>query len=151
MKTIALNQIEDFLNSDSFLLYGVSATKQKFGNTIFKELNSKAFKLFPIHPTLEKIENQNCYTNLSDLPEKPKAAIICTKPDKAETILKELKAFGINKVWLQQGSFKKESHMEFEKEFDNFIFGKCILMFANQNGIHKFHSKLLRFFGKYPN
>jgi uncharacterized protein len=150
MKTIPISLINDFLNSQNFVLFGVSENKQKFGNTIFKELSSLDIKIFPIHKSMQTFENQRCYKSIEDLPSKPQAAIVCTKSDLTEAILSELSKTGIDKVWLQQGAANREIIDKFEKEFSVLISGKCILMFANQRGIHKFHSQILRFFGKYP-
>ena len=52
MKPISLNQIEDFLKSGPFVLYGVSHAKNKFGNTILKELNANGIRVYPIHREL---------------------------------------------------------------------------------------------------
>jgi predicted CoA-binding protein len=150
MKTISLNQIEEFLGNDSFVLYGVSTRKDKMGNSIFKELTKNGYKLFPIHKEMETFENQKCFKNLAELPSKVNAAIVCTKHEKTEVILEELQNHGIKSVWLQQGSASPEIIQNANENFDNVISGKCILMFANQTGVHKFHSRILKFFGRYP-
>ena len=150
MKLTTLNQIEDFLKSGPFVLYGVSKVKQKFGNTILKELTAKGFRVFPIHKELKEVENQKCYKDLGELPEKVGAAILCTKPEKTILILEELKASGIKNIWLQQGSANPEIYEKAILDFDNVIYHKCILMFAIQTGVHKFHARVLRFFGSFP-
>jgi predicted CoA-binding protein len=150
MKPTTLNQIEDFLKSGSFVLYGVSRAKNKFGNNILKELNAKGFRVFPIHKELDEVENLKCYRDLSKLPEKVDAAIVCTKPEKTAQILEELKASGIKNIWLQQGSANTGIYEKAILDFDNVIYNKCILMFAIQTGVHKFHARILRFFGSFP-
>ena len=149
-KPTTLNQIEDFLKSGPFVLYGVSKVKQKFGNTILKELTAKGFRVFPMNKNLEEIESIKCYKHLSELPEKVGAAIICTKPEKTAMILEELKALGIKNIWLQQGSANPGIYEKAILDFDNVIYHNCILMFAIQNGVHKFHAGILRFFGFLP-
>jgi predicted CoA-binding protein len=150
MKPISLNQIEDFLKSGPFVLYGASKVKQKFGNTILKELNAKGIRVFPIHKELKEVENLKFYKDLAGLPEKMGAAILCTKPEKTILILEELKAAGIKNIWLQQGSANLGICEKAILDFDNVIYHKCILMFANQTGVHKFHARILRFFGSFP-
>ncbi len=93
MKTISLNQIENFLAGKSFVLFGVSKIKGKMGNSIFRELNNNGYKVFPIHKELESIDNTRCYKELSELPEKVDSAIICTKEEHTFGILPELKDF----------------------------------------------------------
>ena len=150
MNPTSLNQIEDFLKSGPFVLYGVSKVKQKFGNTILKELIAKGFRVFPLHKDLEEVENIKCYRRLSDLPEKVGAAIVCTKPEKTAVLLAELKDSGIKNIWLQQGSATAGNIEKAKIDFENVVYHKCILMFANQKGVHKFHAGILRFFGKFP-
>ncbi|MEI6137851.1 MAG: CoA-binding protein [Mariniphaga sp.] len=149
-KPTTLNQIEDFLKSGPFVLYGVSKVKQKFGNTILKELIAKGFRIFPMYKNLEEIENIKCYKHLSELPEKVGAAIVCTKPEKTAVILEGLKASGIKKIWLQQGSANSGIYEKALMDFDSVIYHKCILMFAIQTGMHQFHARILRFFGSFP-
>lgn len=150
MKSVQLSQISSFLENPSFVLYGVSSKPNKMGNSILKELSNNGLRIFPIHKEMESLEKHQCYKNLSQIPEIPKAAIVCTKDEKTSAILDELSEQGIRQVWLQQGSASAETIEDAKTKFDNLIFGKCILMFANQTGIHKFHSKILKIFGRYP-
>ena len=150
MDSISLNLIEDFLKSGPFALYGVSKVKQKFGNTILKELTAKGFRVFPMHKDLEEVENIRCYKRLQELPEKVDAAIVCTKPEKTAVLLAQLKDSGIKNIWLQQGSANIGIYEKAKMDFENVIYNKCILMFAIQTGVHKFHAGILRFFGKFP-
>jgi predicted CoA-binding protein len=150
MKTITLNQINEFLSYSPMVLYGVSSSPHKMGNSIFKELSANGYKIYPMHKTMESFEGNKCYSNLDEIPEKPLAAIICTKNDKTKLILSEIVNFEIKNVWLQQGSANPETIENSSGNFDNLIYGKCIMMFGNQTGIHKFHSRLLKFFGRFP-
>ena len=150
MKPVNLSQIDTFLKNDTFLMYGVSRNKQKFGNVIFKELTQKGFKLFPIHSEMEMFENQKCYKNLTELSGHTESAIICTKPEKTARILEELKNYGVKYIWLQRGSADEEIITKANEDFQVMVCDKCILMFANPSGIHKFHSNILKFFGRYP-
>ena len=150
MNPVSLNQIDNFLKKDTFIMYGVSRNKQKFGNLIFKELTQKGYKIFPIHGEMEMVENQKCYKSLSGLPGKAEAAIICTKPDKTIHILEELKNHGVKYIWLQRGSADEEIIKKADEDYTVMVCNKCILMFANPSGIHRFHSNLVKFFRAYP-
>lgn len=150
MKTIQLTQISSFLENSSFVLYGVSSKPHKMGNSILKELSEKGVKIYPVHRDMESFENHKCYKSISEIPELPNAAIICTKDESTSAILDELHEKGIRQVWLQQGAASEMTINEARSKFENLIYGKCIMMFANQRGIHKFHSRILKIFGKYP-
>ncbi len=150
MKPVSLSQIETFLKSESFVLFGVSENKNKTGNAIMKELSGKGYNIFPVHREMESIEGHKCFRNIESLPEKVESAIICTKPENTVLILKELKQNGISNVWMQLGACNDEIYAKSVEEFDNFIYKKCIFMFANPVGVHKFHSGITKLFGKYP-
>jgi hypothetical protein len=150
MKPITLNQIQTFVNSEPFVLYGVSSNKMKFGNSILKELTKRGCTLFAVHPTLEKVEENLCYKSFSDLPQKSESAIICIKPEKATLLLDELQEKGIKNIWFQKGSATKEIIAKAQKMFPNVVHGKCILMFTKPDGFHKFHTNMVKFFGQFP-
>jgi len=150
MKPVNLHDINDFLKQEAFVLFGISTNKQKFGNAIFKELVEKGMKIYAIHKEIEMQENQKCYKTLDELPQKVTAAIICTKPEKTAVIINQLKEYGITQIWLQQGSATDEVIEKAKQIFSKTISKKCILMYANEKGIHKFHANILRFFRKYP-
>jgi len=86
---------------------------------------------------MKMVEDVKCYKNLSSLPEKINATIICTQPEKTISILEELKSNEIKCAWLHRESANMDIYQNFKGDFSNLIFNKCILMFANQRGIHQ--------------
>ncbi len=150
MENITLNQIQDFVENETFALFGVSTVKHKFGNNVLLELSKKGATIFPIHKTIQQIENHKCYKNIQEIPQKVSAAIICTAPQNTDIILNDIKTLGITKLWLQKGSTNPKIIETYSKYFDNFIHGKCIFMFYKLEGIHHFHKKIIKFFGTLP-
>ena len=73
-------------------------------------------------------------------------------------ILKELligieeaaKEKGIKNIWIQQMSESEEALRELEGTDINYIHGKCIMMFSEPDGMHKFHRGIIKFFGRLP-
>ena len=57
--------VEDFLAQRTLAIAGVSRTdKNKFGNSAYKDLKEKGYKMFIVHPTGEVIEGQQSYASL---------------------------------------------------------------------------------------
>jgi predicted CoA-binding protein len=56
---------------------------------------------------------------------------------------------GIKKVWIQQGSETAEVLKTARQAGITVISGKCILMYADPSGVHKFHRRINKLFGKY--
>ena len=147
-----LKVIKEFLNQKNIAVAGVSRTKHKFGNTIFKELEKKGYNLYPVNPNLEEFEGKKCFKNIESLPPEVTGIVINTKPEVTGTLIKEAESKGIQNIWLQQGSSDKTVKASIENSKSNIISGQCILMFNEPvKGVHGFHRWLKKSFGKFPN
>lgn len=143
--------IEQFLACKKFAIAGVSQQKNKFGNTIYRTLKQKSYDIVPVNPILKDFEGDKCYPSVKDLPGDIDAIIISVNPDSGISVIKEAKEKGISNVFLQQGAQSDEILKYASDNGINIICKQCILMFANPAGIHKFHERLAKFFGFYPN
>jgi uncharacterized protein len=149
MKTV--ESIELFLKQTSIAVVGVSRNKNKFGNTVYRELKKKGINVLPVNPHLAVFEGDKCYTFIDALPADVTAIFINTPPVETIKIIEESLKKGIKHFWLQQGSTNDEV-IEFLKGKDaNFICDRCILMFAGPvHSIHKFHRFLSKVTGNFP-
>ena len=140
--------IQTFLSNSNYVLYGVSSDSKKFGNYIYKELTQRKFSLSAIYK--KNLDGINCFRSISEIPTKPNAAIICTKPVSTLLILDELYNNRILNIWLQQGSESPEVIAKAKEYNLNIISNKCILMYAEPvKSIHKFHRTINKILGKY--
>jgi hypothetical protein len=147
-----LKAIKEFLDQKNIAVAGVSRTKHKFGNAIFKELSKKGYNLYPVNPNLEEYEGKKCYKNIDTLPGEVTGIVMNTKPAVTSQLLKEAEAKGIKHIWLQQGSADKPTIAETSTSQSNIVSGQCILMFNEPvKGIHGFHRWMKKSFGKFPN
>jgi len=141
--------IDEMITSKEVAIAGVSRNPKKFGNVVYKTLKEKGFSVYPINPNTETIEGEKTFHSIEDLPENVKNLIILLKPEDVENVIDESIRKGISKIWLQQGSTNKEA---IEKATDagiEMVTNKCILMYANPTGFHKFHTRINQFFGQY--
>jgi predicted CoA-binding protein len=147
---VTFKQIDEFISSQPIALVGVSRNPKKFGYTAFKELKEKGMNIIPVNRNASEILGEKAYPDVVSLPADVKGLIIMTP--KAETlgVVKDAIKKGIGQIWIQQMSDSKEVLEELKETGVNLITGKCILMFYKPNGIHKFHGKLMKFFGRYP-
>jgi uncharacterized protein len=145
------NSISEFLKQKNIAIAGVSRTRHKFGNTIFKEMKKKGYNLYPVNPNLDEFEGQKCFRSIGSLPIDVDGIIINTKSLITERLIKESEEKGIKNIWLQQGSVDKKTIVESHRSQTNIISGHCILMFVEPvKGIHGFHRWLKKSFGKFP-
>ncbi|MBT3228462.1 MAG: CoA-binding protein [Candidatus Marinimicrobia bacterium] len=142
--------IESFLAEKKLVLAGASRTAHKFGNTVLKELTGKGYKFHLIHPEAKEIKGIPCYASLSELSGAVGGLVNVVPPEQTEKLVREAHSIGIKKIWMQQGS-ESSAAIQFCKEHDmDVVHGECILMFAQPQGLHKFHHWLWGIFGKLP-
>lgn len=146
---ISKTAIDKFLSQKTLAVVGVSRNTKKFGNLAYKELKSKGYKLYPIHPVMKDYDGETCYASLSNLPEKVGGVLITVAPEKTEKIVKEAKELGIDNIWIQQRS-ESEKAISYGKENGlNLIHHECILMYANPVGFpHSIHRTIWKIIGK---
>lgn len=146
-----MQSINEFMAQKNIAVAGVSRKKQKFGNTIFKELAKKGFTLYPINPNMEEYEGVKCYPDIASLPDDVTAIVFNTKPEITKKLIGDAENKGINNIWLQQGSADKETIELGETSSSNIISKQCVIMFSDPaKGIHGLHKWINKTFGLLP-
>ena len=143
--------VMDFVNQRSLAVVGVSRSGRKFGNTAYRELKAKGYRLVPVHPDAETLEGDPCARSLADLPTPVGGVLVIVPPDQAERVVGEVIAAGIPRVWLQPGAESVAAIRLAESRGISVIAGECILMFAEPAGFgHRAHRWLKGVFGRLP-
>lgn len=144
-------EIEDFLNSESFAVVGVSLSKKKFGNVIFTELKKKGKRVYGVNDKVTSLNGDNIFHDFQSLPEKVEAAVINIKPQQSLNAVKEAHLNGIKRIWIQQGAQSVEALQYCQDNGISVINDMCILMFSDSDHFpHSFHKWILKIFGKLP-
>lgn len=151
MKNVKLLREEalQFIEDKEIALAGASRDPKKFGHVVYQTLKSKGLNIYPLNPKAVTIDNDVCYQSLNDLPPHVKNLVVLLKPAETEKLVREAISKGISKVWIQQGSESAEAVKIAKEAGISVITGKCVLMYANPTGFHKFHQRINKFFGKY--
>lgn len=143
--------VDDFVSQKTMAVVGVSKKKGKFGSTAYRELKAKGYRVFPVNPSIDDFEGDKCYPSLRELPEVPGGAVIVVPPKAAESVVRDARAAGIRRIWLQQGAESQEAIASCKESDINVIHGHCILMFAEPTAFpHRFHRYIWRLLGKLP-
>jgi uncharacterized protein len=143
--------IDDFLSQRSLAIVGVSRKATKFGNSAFRELKTKGYQIYLVHPSGEVIEGVQSYPSLKDLPQKVGGVLISVPPAQAEVVVRQAHEVGINQIWLQQGAESQAAIQFCEQNGMNVVDGKCILMFAQpQAFFHRPHRWIMQLLGQMP-
>lgn len=124
----------------SFVLYGASSKKKKFGNYILAGLTKKNYKVFLMHRSANIIDGQKAFSSFAELPEKPEGAILVIPPGETERVIDDIIAAGIKNVWIQLGAGSEKALRYCLLNGINVISGECILMFLDHPGFpHNIH------------
>lgn len=142
--------IDEFLSQTALALIGMSRSGKKFGNFAYRALESKGYRVYPIHPHAGRIGAVRCYSDFSALPEHVENLLVVVPPAQAVSAIRSAAAVGIRRVWLQQGSESPEALKACQDAGVDVISGECILMFAQPTGYHKAHRWLSGLLGKLP-
>jgi predicted CoA-binding protein len=143
--------ISEFLSHRKLALVGVSRSGRKFGNLIFKELKTKGYQVYPVHPQVPAIDGQSCWPNVLQLPKEVEGVVIVVPPAQTEKVVKEAATAGISRVWMQQGSESTAAIRFCEENGIQAVSGQCILMFLEPAAfLHRAHRWLWRILGKLP-
>jgi len=102
--------MKKFLDKNNIIaVVGASPNKEKWGWKIFTKLRESGFKVYPVNPKHEKIDNARCYPDLKSLPKKPDVVITIVPPHITEKVVEQCKKLGIEMVWMQPGSESEEA------------------------------------------
>jgi predicted CoA-binding protein len=141
--------IEDFFESGNIAVVGATDNKQKFGYTIYSELKSKGFNVFPVNSGKEMINGDKCYKSLGELPQNVDNAVLVIKPEKTAPVIEEAAHANIKRIWMQQGSESDEAVKLCSSKNIPVIQKKCVLMYAPPvKSVHKFHRGIWKIIGK---
>lgn len=145
------NAVDDFLAQRTLALAGASRSGRKFGNSVYRELRAKGYRLFAVHPRAERIEGDPCFASLRDLPEPVGGLVIVTPPAETERLAREALELGIRRIWMQQGAESKAAIALCAERGVTPIHGECILMFAEPVGwLHGIHRWIWKVLGRLP-
>jgi predicted CoA-binding protein len=87
--------VDSFLAQPALARVGMSRSGRKFGNLAYRELTTKGYRVYPIHPTVDTIEGSRCYRRFADLPEPVDAALVVVPPAQAARTVREAAAAGL--------------------------------------------------------
>lgn len=103
--TMSLEQlIADFTARRVWAVVGASNDPNKYGHRIFQTLRAAGYRVYPVNPKGGEIDGVRVYPTLADLPEKPEVVDIVVPPQVTEEIVRQAKALGLTRVWMQPGA-----------------------------------------------
>ncbi len=146
MKKAQLSQIKEFQRYRNTALAGISRDPKKFGYQLAQLLTEQGYSLRPIHPEADEILGLKCYKSVADLPADTDSMVIATPKEASAQYLKDSITAGIRQIWIQQFSETPDCIDVAEKSEANVVLGRCLFMYTNPHGVHKFHERIAKLF-----
>jgi hypothetical protein len=142
-------KVQDFLDQQRIAVCGLSRTKDSGAGAIYLKLRNHDYQVFPIHPDAETLHGDDCYPNLSAIPDGVDAVFIMNSPDISEQIVGEALKLGIKHVWmhnngLMPSSVSKTAVERCKEAGINVIDMGCPMMFLEPDIFHSCMRFVLR-------
>jgi len=142
MQSIA-KAASEFLAKKRIAVTGVSRTPGSHGsNAVYQRLRERGYEVFAVNPNADTVEGDHCFHDLKSIPGGVDAVVIGTKPQTADTTVRECVDLGIKQVWMHRGpgagSVSKSAAAYGREHGLTVIDGGCPCMFEpTADGAHK--------------
>src|ERR1700751_5082579 len=93
-----------FLAKKRVAVTGVSRTPKTHGsNNVYRRLRERGYDVFAVNPNAQEVEGDRSYPDLASIPGGVDAVVIGTRPEIAESTMRECADLGIKHVWMHRG------------------------------------------------
>jgi hypothetical protein len=133
------NKVDEFLAQKRIAVAGVSRNNSRHpaANLIYRRLKKSGHEVFPVNPNMQTFEGDRCYPDLSSIPGGVDGAVIVTRPEITERIVRNCSDAGVRRVWMHQSIGKKGSSVspaavEYCRQHEiSVIAGGCPMMYGD--------------------
>ena len=93
-----------FLAGKRVAVTGVSRNRGSHGsNAVYQRLRDRGYQVFAVNPNADEVEGDCCYHDLRSIPDGVDWVVIGTRPETAESTMRECTELGIRQVWMHRG------------------------------------------------
>jgi predicted CoA-binding protein len=145
-----------FLSNKRIAVTGVSRNPKGHGsNLVYQRLRERGYEVFAVNPNADSVEGDPCFSDLKSIPGGIDAVVIGTRPETAETTMRECVELGIKQVWMHRsfgaGSVSDAATSYGRQQGITVIDGGCPLMFDPTADVgHKAMRFVFTMTGKVP-
>ena len=131
-------KVHDFLAQRRIAIVGVSRdnSRHPVANLICRRLKKTGHDVFPVNPNLQSFEGERCYPDVQSIPGGVDGAVIVTRPETTQRIVRACGDAGVRRVWMHQSMAKGSSVSPEAVEYCHqhsidVIAGACPMMFGD--------------------
>ena len=123
-----------FLANKRIAVTGVSRNPKGHGsNLVYQRLKQRGYEVFAVNPNADQVEGDACFHDLTSIPGGVDAVVIATRPETADSTIRECAELGIRHVWMHRlygaGSVNEAAAEYGRKHGMTVLDGGCPLMF----------------------
>ena len=131
-----MDNIEKIIReSRSIAVVGISNKLGRPSLTVASYLKGQGYRIIPVNPTIQDVNGEKCYPDLTSIPEKVDIVDIFRKPADVLPVVEEAIRIGAKAVWMQEGIVNEEAAGKAKEAGLLVVMDKCML---------KEHSRLKR-------
>ena len=84
--------LEQLFNPRSVAVIGASTRPGRVGAAVWKNLRAGGFQgpIWPVNPAYESIDGVPCYADVTQLPQAPDLAVLCTRPETIPDLIRQV-------------------------------------------------------------
>src|SRR3989304_4749048 len=131
-----MDDIEKIIReSKNIAVVGISNKLGRPSLTVASYLKGQGYRTITVNPTIQDVNGEKCYPDLTSIPEKVDVVDIFRKPADVLPVVEEAVRIGAKAVWLQEGIVNEEAARRAREAGLQVVMDKCML---------KEHSRLKR-------
>ncbi|MDH7569808.1 MAG: CoA-binding protein [Armatimonadota bacterium] len=93
---------------NSVAVVGASNDRTRYANKAVRAFHARGVRVYPVHPTEEKVEGLPAYRSVLDLPETPDRVILYVRPAVGLRVVEEVAQKGVKELWVSPGADSPE-------------------------------------------
>jgi predicted CoA-binding protein len=134
----------DFLGRKRLALVGVSREPRDFSRGVFRAMLAHGYDLVPVNPGGGTIEGIPCVRRVQDITPPVEGALVMTRAEQSEQIVRDCAEAGVPRVWLHRGvgpgSVSAAAVALCREKGIAVVEGECPFMFLPASGfVHRAH------------
>jgi predicted CoA-binding protein len=154
MSSLAV-RANDFLAQRRLALVGVSRDPRDLSRSVFRELRRRGYEVVPVHPSLDSVEGVPCARRLQDVRPAVEGALLMTRPEVSDHVVRDCAEAGVKRVWLHRGAGRgavSAVAVSFCRDHGIAVVdGACPFMFLPGAGfVHRAHGLVARLLERHP-
>ena len=102
-------RIREFVEQPVWAVVGYSENRRKYGHLILHDLRSSGYVVFPVNRRGGEMDGMKVYPSVGELPIAPGVVNIVIPPEQTLQVVRECRAAGLLRVWMQPGAESEEA------------------------------------------